>query len=71
MCDTIVKTPKTCIAFKVLAAGRASASPDEVREAFEYVLGHIKPTDAVCVGMYPRFHQDMIKENADLVKRFG
>ena len=71
MCDTIAKTPKTCIAFKVLAAGRASASPDEVREAFEYVLGHIKPTDAVCVGMYPRFHQDMIKENADLVKRFG
>ncbi len=71
MCDTMRKTPKTCIAFKIFAAGRVSTTPEQVRETFEYVFGHIKPTDAVCVGMYPRFHENMIKENADLAKRFG
>ena len=39
-------------------------------DVFEFVLGHIKPTDAVVVGMYPRF-TDQIKENADLVKTYG
>lgn len=71
MCDTIRKTRKTCIAFKILAAGRAATTPEQVGQTFEYVLGHIKPTDAVCVGMYPRFHNQMIKENADLVKKYG
>ena len=71
MCDTIRKTPKTCIAFKVFAAGRVSTTPEQVRETFEYVFGHIKPTDAVCVGMFPKYHKTMIKENADLVKKFG
>ena len=71
MCDTIRKTTKTCIAFKLFAAGRVSTTPEQVRETFEYVFGHIKPTDAVCVGMYPRFNENMIKENADLVKKFG
>jgi len=41
-----------------------------VSDVFEFVLGHIKPTDAVVVGMYPRF-TDQIKENADLVKTYG
>lgn len=71
MCDTIGKTPKTCIAFKILAAGRTCATSKEVSDTFEYVFGHIKPTDAVCVGMYPRFKEQMVKENADLVKKFG
>lgn len=71
MCDTIRKTRKTCIAFKIFAAGRACGTPKEVSDAFEYVLGHIKAKDAVCVGMYPRFYPQMIKENADLVKKFS
>ena len=71
MCDTIRKTSKTCIAFKIFAAGRVSTTPEQVSDAFEYVFGHIKPTDAVCVGMYPRFHENMVTENADLVKKFG
>ena len=71
MCDTIRKTPKTCLAFKLFAGGRTCATPEEVSGVFEYVFGHIKPTDAVIVGMYPRFHEQMIKENADLAERFG
>ena len=71
MCDTIRKSQKTCIAFKILAAGRAAATPEHVRATFDYVFGHIKSKDAVCVGMYPRFQPQMIKENADLVKKYG
>ena len=71
MCETIRKTPKTCLAFKIFAAGRTARTPEEVSDVFEYVLGHIKPTDAVVVGMYPRFATQMVKENADLVKKFG
>ena len=67
MCKTISATPKTCLAFKILAAGRACDTPEQVRNAFEFVLGHIKKTDAVIVGMYPRY-TDQITENATLVR---
>ncbi|MFC1714573.1 hypothetical protein ACFL6S_12975 [Candidatus Poribacteria bacterium] len=70
MCETISKASRTCLAFKILAAGRTCNSPEQVRKAFEFVLGHIKPTDAVIVGMYPRY-TDEIKENADLVRTYG
>ena len=70
MCDTISKTRKTCLAFKLFAGGRTCSTPEQVSGVFEYVLGHIKPTDAVVVGMYPRF-ADQVTENADLVKKFG
>ena len=71
MCDTIRKTPKTCIAFKLFAAGRTCRTPEEVSGVYEFVFGHIKPTDLVVVGMYPRYADQMIKENADLVKKYG
>ena len=71
MCETIRQTPKQCLAFKLFAAGRACNTPEQVSEVFESILGQIKPTDAVIVGMYPRFAPEMIKENADLVKTFG
>jgi hypothetical protein len=70
MCETISKARKTCLAFKILAAGRTCNTPEQVRKAFDFVLGHIKPTDAVIVGMYPRY-TDQIKENADLVRMYG
>ena len=70
MCETISKATKTCLAFKILAAGRTCDTPEQVRCAFEFVLGHIKPTDAVIVGMYPRY-TDQIKENAELVRMYG
>jgi len=70
MCETISKATKTCLAFKILAAGRTCDSPEQVQKAFEFVFGHIKCTDAVIVGMYPRY-TDEIKENADLVRTYG
>jgi len=71
MCETIRRTPKMCFAFKVFAGGRACRTPQQVSDVFEFILGNIKPTDAVIVGMYPRFAPKMIEENADLVKKYG
>ena len=70
MCETISKATKTCLAFKILAAGRTCDTPEQVRRAFEFVFGHIKPTDAVIVGMYPRYI-DEIKENVSYVREYG
>ncbi len=70
MLETVSKTVKTCLVFKLFAGGRTCSSPEKVSEIFQHVLGHIKPTDAVVVGMYPRF-TDEITENANLTKKFS
>lgn len=59
---------KPCLGFKILAAGRRTNSPEQVAEAFDFAFASIKPTDAVIVGMYPRF-RDEVKENTDHVRR--
>ncbi len=65
MCAMIRKTRKTCFAFKILGAGR---NINQVERAFRFALANIKPQDAVIVGMYPRF-KDEIAENVELVRR--
>jgi hypothetical protein len=57
----------SCLVYKVLAAGRKCGSPAEVRQAFEFAYGNIKPVDAAVVGMYPRY-SDQIGENTRLVR---
>ena len=38
-----------------------------VRQAFKFAFEHIKPTDGVIVGMYPRFF-DEVSANAKYVR---
>jgi hypothetical protein len=66
MCEMIRQTRKPCIAFKVLAAGRAIASPEQIRQEIAFALENIKPSDALLLGMYQQFG-DQIGENAALV----
>ncbi len=68
MCKMIRQTRKPCLAFKLFGAGRTSGSPDAVERAFRFALANIKPSDAVIVGMYPRFKDEVI-ENTALVRR--
>jgi hypothetical protein len=68
MCRVIRQTRKTCLAYKVLAAGRACDSPEQVDQAFQFAFDHIKSQDCVIIGMYPRF-QDQVRENAERVRR--
>jgi hypothetical protein len=70
MCQTIRQVKKPCFGFKILAAGRRCGSAQQVRQSFEFALKNIKPTDALIVGMYPRF-TDQISENAGYVRELA
>ena len=70
MFRTIRSTTKPCLAYKILAAGRRISSPAEVRRCFEEAFAGIKATDAVIVGMYQQF-DDQVAEDAALVREFG
>jgi hypothetical protein len=70
MCQTIRQVKKPCFAFKILAAGRRCGSAQQVRQSFEFALKNIKPTDALIVGMYPRF-TDQISENVGYVRELA
>lgn len=68
MCKMIRATRKPCLVFKVFGAGRSINSPEQIEKAVRFAFTNIKPTDAIIMGMYPRF-TDQVKENADLVRR--
>jgi hypothetical protein len=67
MCEVIRQVKQPCLAFKILGAGRRCASQETVREAFHFAFSHIKPGDAVIVGMYPR-RFDQVRANAEYVR---
>jgi hypothetical protein len=58
---------KPCLIYKVLAAGRRVGSPAEVRQCFQTALENIKPADAMIVGMYQQFG-DQVGQNVALVR---
>lgn len=67
MFEVIKTAKKPCLAYKVLAAGRRVDSAAQVRTSFETAFANIKPTDAVIVGMWQQFG-DQVGENAALVR---
>lgn len=70
MTEVIRQVGKPCLAFKILAAGRKCSNQDSVRNAFRFAFERIKRTDAVIVGMYPRF-EDEVRFNAEYARRYG
>ena len=70
MCAAIREVKRPCLVFKILAAGRKCERPEQVSGAFEFAFRNIKRSDAVIVGMFPRF-QDQALENAKLTVRFS
>lgn len=67
MFKTIQAARKPCLVYKVLAAGRRINNADEIRRCFETTLTNVKPTDAMIVGMYNQF-SDQVSEDAALVR---
>jgi hypothetical protein len=59
-----------CLAFKILAAGRLCDRQETVEAAFREAFTQIKPSDAVIVGMYPEY-EDQVAINASYVRRFS
>lgn len=70
MTKIVRQTKKPCLAFKILAAGRNTERPQTIDAAFKFAFEHIKPNDAVIVGMCPKF-KDEIAENASLAVKYG
>ena len=68
MLAVVRQTKKTCLVFKILAAGRRIETPAEVDRAFKFAFDSIKPQDCVIVGMYPRY-TDEVRDNCDRVRR--
>lgn len=67
MLETVRKTKKSCLVYKVLAAGRTVNSPAQIQERLAFALRGMKPGDAVIIGMYQRFN-DQIGQTADFVR---
>jgi len=67
MTQTLRAVQKPCLGFKFLAASRNCGTPEDLRAAFEFALGNIKPTDALVAGMFPK-HKNQVAENARLVR---
>ena len=70
MFKAIGQTRRTCLAFKILAAGRLSDRSAWVEQAFRETFASIKPTDGVIVGIYDRY-SDQPAECAALVRKYG
>lgn len=67
MMSVIRKTKRPCLAYKVLAAGRTVSSPAQVKSRIAAALDGIKPGDALIIGMYQRFN-DQIGQTAQFVR---
>jgi hypothetical protein len=70
MLNVIRQVKKPCLAFKILGAGRLCETDYDVEEAFQYALGRIKKTDAIIVGMWPKF-KDEITQNVGFLRKYG
>ena len=70
MLKVVQTTRKPCLVIKVLAAGRRTDSPAEIRRCFDTVLKGIKPTDAMIVGMFQQ-QMDQVGMNAALVRELA
>ncbi len=61
--ECIKRIKKPCIGYKIMAAGRINPAM-----AFEFAFENIKPGDVVNVGMHRGDKDDIVEENATLVR---
>ncbi len=65
MTAVIANLSKPVIHYKVMAAGR-----NDPRDALAYVVAHMRPQDAVCIGVYTKDKPDMLAENLGLLQEY-
>jgi len=70
MYKMIRQTERTCLAFKILAAGRVCDKQQLIEKSFQDAFAGIKSKDAVIVGMFPKW-TDHIALNAEMVRKYG
>lgn len=64
MVETLATLSKPVIHYKVLAAGRKTPA-----QAFAFVAKYLRPSDAVCVGVYDEDQPGMLREDVELFER--
>jgi len=64
MAATIRDLPRPVIHYKVLAAGR-----NDPADALAFTARTMRPTDAVCVGIYTKDNPDMVAEDVRLFEK--
>lgn len=64
MVEVISKLSRPVIHYKIMAAGR-----NNPEEAFAFAKKHMRPTDAVCVGIYDEDDPDMIRKDVELLEK--
>ena len=64
--EAIRQIAKPVIGYKILAAGRRPAE-----EAFRFALGNLRPSDGVCVGMFPKHDAEQLATNVKLTLRYS
>jgi len=69
MTKVIRQVDQPCLGFKILAAGRMCSRKQKVEAAFKFAFEHLKPSDGVIVGMYPRY-QNQVGQNAKYTRMF-
>jgi hypothetical protein len=67
MFRTVQAVKKPCLVYKVLAAGRRIGGKAEVKECFQTALENVKSSDALIVGMYQQFG-DQVGDNSAMVR---
>lgn len=67
MLKVVAAASKPCLVYKVLAAGRLDLTPTAIRRTFDETLRAIKPTDAMIVGMFQEFG-DQVSINCRIVR---
>ena len=70
MTSMVRQTKHPCLAFKIFGAGRTINNKQQVENSFKFVYENIKPSDAIIVGMCPKF-KDEVTENAEMAVKFG
>ncbi len=68
MCRVIRQTETMCLAFKILGASRLCSTQQDVEAAFQFAFSNIKPQDAVVVGMFPKY-EDQIALNIQYARK--
>ena len=66
MLKRVSKTAKPCLIFKVYAATRHASTQAARLDALKLAFRYAKPTDAVVIGMFPKY-QEQVEENCRLL----
>ncbi|MBI4892799.1 MAG: hypothetical protein HY821_19405 [Acidobacteria bacterium] len=68
MLKRVAAVRKPCLIFKIYGATRQCATAEARKAAVELAFRYAKPTDAVVVGMFPKY-TEQVRENCRLVQQ--